>query len=219
VGAGTGTLAAAAGKAGAAVTAVDPDPAMVHLALRAAPDAEVGQAGLPDLPFADGVFDAVVSNFVVNHVPDPRASLRELARVAAPGARVVVTIWPSGRNEQSRLWADVIAESGAVPVPGTVLPEHLDFPRTSDGLAGLLDGAGLRDVRAGALRWEHRAHPQSLWQGAAAGVGGIGTTVVSQSPEVRARMAAAYERLVGRLVQDGELRFTTEAIVAVGTRR
>ena len=219
VGAGTGALAVAAGRAGAAVTAVDPDPEMVRLARRTAPDADVREAGLPDLPFADGAFDAVVSNFVVNHVPDPRASLRELARVAAPGARVVVTVWPSGQSSQSGLWAEVIEESGAVPVPGTRLPEDLDFPRTTDGLAGLLDGAGLTDVHARSLRWEHRAHPQSLWRGAAAGIGGIGTTVVSQSPEVRARMQAAYERLVVRLVQDGELRFGTEAILAAGTRR
>lgn len=43
------------------------------------------------LPFEDSSFDVVVSIEVVEHVEDPFAFLRELARVARPGGRVVVT--------------------------------------------------------------------------------------------------------------------------------
>ncbi len=35
------------------------------------------------LPFRDGEFDAVVSNSIVHHVPDPRVALAEMRRVAA----------------------------------------------------------------------------------------------------------------------------------------
>jgi SAM-dependent methyltransferase len=172
VGAGTGDLAAAALAAGAEVTAVDPDPDMLALTRERAPGARLGRAGLPLLPFADAAYDAVLANFVVNHVPDPRAAVNELARVAAPGGRVVVTIWPSGQNVQSRLWAAVIAESGAVPPPSLGLPADRDFPRTCAGLAALVAGAGLRDVEAQPVRWSHRTDPRALWRGAAAGVGG-----------------------------------------------
>ena len=218
VGAGTGDLAAAALAAGAEVTAVDPDPDMLALARERAPQARLGRAGLPELPFGDAAYDAVLANFVVNHVRDPRAGMRELARVAATGGRVAVTIWPSGQNVQSRLWAAVIEESGAVPPPSLRLPADRDFPRTCAGLGALLAGASLRDVEAHPVRWTHRTDPKALWRGAAAGVGGIGTTVTAQPTEVRARMEAAYDRLVVPLVRDGVLVLDTEALLASGTK-
>jgi len=218
VGAGTGDLASAALECGAEVTAVDPDPDMLEIAAVTAPGARLHRAGLPDLPFDDDRFDAVLANFVVNHVPDPRAGVRELARVTRSGGRVVATVWPSGRNTQSRLWAAVIEASGAVPVPSVRLPQERDFPRTVRGLSALLSQAGLDEVCAGTIHWEHRGDPTSLWRGAEAGIGGIGTTVLAQTAEVRRRMRAEYERLVAPLVDDGRLAFRTTALLAVGTR-
>jgi ubiquinone/menaquinone biosynthesis C-methylase UbiE len=43
-----------------------------------------------DLPFRDREFDAVLSNGGFNHFNDPEAALGEMARVAKPGAPVVV---------------------------------------------------------------------------------------------------------------------------------
>lgn len=68
---GAGTLAAAAMARRALVTAVDADPAMVALASAAAPGARCREAVLPHLPFADGEFDSVTANFVLNHVGVP----------------------------------------------------------------------------------------------------------------------------------------------------
>lgn len=217
-GAGTGTLSAALLATGAEVTAVDPDEAMLALVADAAPGARLGLAALPRLPYAAASFDVSVANFVVNHLPDPRAGLRELARVTRPGGRVVVTIWPSGHNTQSRLWAEVLAASGAVAVPSTRLPADLDFPRTVDGLSALLRGAGLGRVASGNLRWTHRAAPDALWRGASAGIGGIGTTLLAQTPAVRARMKVEHDRCVRPLLAGGELVLPTSAILAVGTR-
>lgn len=42
------------------------------------------------LPFASGAFDAVTISFGLRNVADVEAALRELARVARPGARLVV---------------------------------------------------------------------------------------------------------------------------------
>jgi ubiquinone/menaquinone biosynthesis C-methylase UbiE len=43
-----------------------------------------------DMPFRDHEFDAVLSNGGFNHFADPEAALREMVRVAKPGAPVVV---------------------------------------------------------------------------------------------------------------------------------
>jgi ubiquinone/menaquinone biosynthesis C-methylase UbiE len=42
------------------------------------------------LPYADGAFTLVVSRFLLHHVTDPDAVVREMARVCAPGGRVAI---------------------------------------------------------------------------------------------------------------------------------
>ncbi len=54
------------------------------------------------LPFDDASFDAVVSVEVIEHVEDQFAFLRELARIAKPGAPVIVTT-PNTLNANSRV--------------------------------------------------------------------------------------------------------------------
>lgn len=50
------------------------------------------------LPFADASFDRIICSEVMEHVHDYRGALRELFRVAAPGAKVAITI-PTATSE------------------------------------------------------------------------------------------------------------------------
>lgn len=68
-----------------------------YAAVRCAP---IGADGR--LPFDDASFDAVVSIEVVEHVENQFAFLRELARIARPGATLLVTT-PNTLNANSRL--------------------------------------------------------------------------------------------------------------------
>jgi SAM-dependent methyltransferase len=47
-------------------------------------------ADLTRLPYAAGAFDAAVCGWVLEHLPDPRPGLRELARVLRPGGRLLL---------------------------------------------------------------------------------------------------------------------------------
>ncbi|HEX3947317.1 MAG TPA: class I SAM-dependent methyltransferase [Acidimicrobiales bacterium] len=44
------------------------------------------------LPFADGTFDRVIASEVLEHIPDDRAAMAELARVLRPGGTMAVTV-------------------------------------------------------------------------------------------------------------------------------
>jgi SAM-dependent methyltransferase len=47
-------------------------------------------ADLTRLPYPEGHFDAVVCGWVLEHLPDPRPGLRELARVLRPGGKLLL---------------------------------------------------------------------------------------------------------------------------------
>lgn len=147
VGTGTGTVAALAAGRGATVVAVDAEPSMLARARRSVPDARLVRAALPHLPVTTGAVDAAVANFVLNHVGDPAAAVAGLRRAVRPGGRIAVTVWPSPQPPLQRLWGEVFAE-----VDGGELPRvaaERDFPRTEEGLTGLLAGRGWTTCGAG----------------------------------------------------------------------
>ncbi|MFD7662593.1 class I SAM-dependent methyltransferase [Streptomyces sp. NPDC059788] len=217
-GTGTGAAARAAVERGAAVTAVDADPGMAARAASAAADAAVCVAALPRLPFADGRFDAVVGNFVLNHVGRPRAALAELRRVARPGARIALTIWATPPAPGQALFGRAIRAAG-VSRPDhlpTLAPED-DFARTEEGFALLLRDAGLADVRCRTLTWEHRAGAEEWWSGPAAGVASVGQVVVSQTPATVAEIRHRYDALCAEFAgADGRLVLPHSALVGSG---
>ena len=193
VGCGTGALVQAARDAGHDALGVEPDPEMAQLA-SAALGAEVVVGGLPDLPVADDGFEAVTASFVLNHVDDPRAGARELARVAAPGGTVRVTIWGSTPPPQAVMWTRLLDVAGATRAPSPRLPVERDFERSPHGLAGILGEAGLAVTHAGTHAWRWRVAPDDLLAGLTS-VGNFGVVWRQQSDDVRARVRAAYDAL------------------------
>ena len=93
VGCGLGDLAAAAAARGAVATGTDLAEGMLAAARRRHPELEFVHADGEALPFGDGTFDAAVSAFVINHMPDPERGAAELARVTRPGGGVALAMW------------------------------------------------------------------------------------------------------------------------------
>jgi demethylmenaquinone methyltransferase / 2-methoxy-6-polyprenyl-1,4-benzoquinol methylase len=118
---GTGDLAVAAGKAGAAeVIGLDFSARMLERARRKAPGVEFVQGDVLSLPFPDAAFDSAVVGFGVRNVEDLAAALRELRRVLKPGGRLGILEITRPRGFLApfyRLWFDRI-----VPLLGRLLP-------------------------------------------------------------------------------------------------
>lgn len=94
---GTGVLAReAAGRVGpsGAVTGLDRNEGMLAVARREAPGIEWRPGRAEALPFADGAFDAVISQFGLMFFEDHLAALKEMWRVLRPGSgRLAVAVW------------------------------------------------------------------------------------------------------------------------------
>jgi ubiquinone/menaquinone biosynthesis C-methylase UbiE len=78
---------------GGSVTALDVDPAMLDHARRHLGDDEpvrFVEATATATGVAEGSFDAVLVRFVLQHLPDPGAVLRELKRVLRQRGRLLV---------------------------------------------------------------------------------------------------------------------------------
>jgi len=117
---GTGVLArAAAARAGAAnVTGLDVNEGMLAVARRVSPEItwEMGRAEA--LPYEDGTFDAVVSQFGLMFFEDRVQAIQEMARVLKPGGKLAVAVWDTLENipgyaEMERLLARLFDEEVA----------------------------------------------------------------------------------------------------------
>jgi SAM-dependent methyltransferase len=92
VGAGTGAATRELLRRGSNVVAVDTAPAMLAELTRQTGGrvltlvADIRRLGLPD-----DEYDVSVAAFVLNHLDEPAAAVRELARVTRPGGRVIAT--------------------------------------------------------------------------------------------------------------------------------
>lgn len=140
VGCGDGAYLVEAGRRGATVTGVDASAEMLAAAGRRARENGVevrlcrGDAGA--LPFDDASFDVVVAVAMLCLVPDPTSAIAEMARVLAPGGRLIVgelgrwntwagwrrvrgwlgsSTWRYTRFRSPRELADLVREAGLVP--------------------------------------------------------------------------------------------------------
>lgn len=78
---------------GADVSGFDVSSAMVAIARRGLPDADLRVHDLADpLPWADDTFDAAVASLVLHYLPDWSGPLAQLHRVLRPGGRLLVSV-------------------------------------------------------------------------------------------------------------------------------
>jgi SAM-dependent methyltransferase len=99
LGAGPGDGTAMLADTGAAAAGIDFSRTMVAAARRRHPGLTFQESDAEALPFAQGAFDAVVSNCVVHHLARPATVFREVSRVLAPGGRFAFVVWASPEEQ------------------------------------------------------------------------------------------------------------------------
>mgnify|MGYP001817619080 FL=1 len=92
------------------VWGLEPSPEMVKLAEEpaAAVDFEVEFIGLPgdEIPLDDGVADAVVLTYTLCTIPETEPALRQMARVLAPGGKLLFVEHGAAPDTSVRRWQD-----------------------------------------------------------------------------------------------------------------
>jgi len=212
VGSGDGRLAGEWQDAGWQVTACEPEPSMRAAARRRHPDLVLVDGMLPTLPFEDNAFDVVSCNFVLNHVPDPRAAARELRRIARDA--VIATTWSAS---PSSFWAEVTARSGLTPRAGGRLPADKDFERSAAGFERMLGDAGWHP-EVSELTWTWMPSAATLWHSVEGGVGGAGAFYAALDAASRGLFRAAFDALVAEAGVDGAVPHAQTAAIAIDRR-
>jgi SAM-dependent methyltransferase len=158
----------------AAVTAVDPSEPFVAAVRERYPDVAVHQATAEELPFPSDSFDAALAQLVVHFMADPVAGIREMARVARPGAVVAACVWDhAGRHGPLSFFWEVARELDPEA------EDESELAGTREGhLAELFRAAGLHEVEDHVLSIDvEHATFEEWWEPFTFGVGPAGAYV------------------------------------------
>jgi len=106
-----------------------------------------------DLPLPTGAFDVAVVAFMLFHLMDPIAALREIRRVVTAGGTIGVTTWGEAPSfGADDVWDQELEAHGAPPDSAPSSRARLDTP---EKLGGILEAAGWRVVSMHVEPWRH----------------------------------------------------------------
>ena len=223
VASGPGYVAELAAARGANPAGIDISEGMVALARRSHPELEFVVGDAEDLPFEEGSFDAVVGNFVINHLPTPELGVAEAVRVVTGGGGVAFSVW---QKPERMLIMGLIGE--AIEAAGVQEDERAaGIPAGPDGyrfadpaeFERLLEDAGLEEVAVEPVELVQRiADSGELWRGF---MGGSvrGSAIVRAQPEAtQARIREALEEVVKPYRGAGGLEVPVAARIGSGRK-
>jgi SAM-dependent methyltransferase len=205
---GTGVVAVTAARRGAKVCGLDLAPALVERARHNAGVAAVGidftEGDAEALPYPDGSFDVVLSQFGHMFAPRPAVALREMLRVLKQGGRIAFSTWPP-EHFTGRMFSFI---SGFLPSPppGTepaAPPELWGDPtivreRLGASVAHLTFDRGT--LTAPALSVQHFRVAQEKTIGPLAKV----VAALENDPAKLARLRADFDAMVGDAYDDDD---------------
>jgi ubiquinone/menaquinone biosynthesis C-methylase UbiE len=219
VGCGSGALVATLAELLGAenVAGVDPSEPFVEAARARVPGARILVGPAESLPFADGEFDATLSQLVVNFLSDPNQGLSEMSRVTRNGGVVAGCVWDYGGG---MTMLRVFWEAAAALDPERAEPLMESFTMrfaTPEELEALWREARLADVDVRPVVAEAAYDDfDDLWAPFPTGVGPAGSYTASLDTEAQTELREEYARRLGNPA--GRFTLTARAWCAVGRR-
>jgi SAM-dependent methyltransferase len=213
LGAGSGPVALRAARAGAQVTAID---AAASVLEKARIDGEAAGltirfdvGNLEYLPYDDGEFDVLSSNFGFIFAADHANVAGEIGRVARPGARLGFTAWkPSPQiGELYRRFTEEPLEGREATEWGR--EDHVEDMLGEDFELEFSDGT----------LWIDAASGEELWELFSAAAPPLVALLDRLDDEQAARFHAAYVELYERYRDGDRIRAPRRYLLTLGTRR
>jgi len=179
------------------VAAVDPSMPFVEACQERVPGADVRVGVGEALPFADGGFDLVLAQLVVQLMNDREAGVREMMRVARTGGTVAASVWDARRMPLLRAFWDAALQV-APETAGEIDEGRQVGYEGPEELGTLFATCGLEAISSGELSVAAAYESfDELMRPFAAGVGHSGACFASLAPAVQAELAADVHRRLG----------------------
>lgn len=179
------------------VAAIDPSPSFVQACRDRLPGVHAQVAAAEALPFADGVFDRVLAQLVMNFMTDAVAGVGEMCRVTRSGGMVASAVWDyAGQMTLLRRFWDSVT---ALDPSAADLDEGRSMRYcTPCELQALWTAAGLKQVRISAFVVTAGYEGfEDLWEPLESGVAPSGAYVASLPPDRRAALKADFQHRLG----------------------
>jgi SAM-dependent methyltransferase len=205
IGCGVGAFLQLATDRGAVPHGIDASEALIELARKRVPEADLRVGEMEDLPYTDAAFDLVTGFTSFFFANDIVAALREAGRVAKSGAPVVIQVW--GAHERCDLEAmKEIARPFFPPRPPNAPPDpDLSQPGALEALAAQ---AGLKPQETFDTSWAYEYPDEETLGRALVAPAGLAALVGPQrEDEVK---AAIVDGLAAFRTSEGTYRLENE---------
>ncbi len=205
IGCGSGAFLKLAAERGASVSGLDASEALIEIAHRRLPDADLQVGDMEALPFADDSFDLVAGFNSFFFASDIVAALREAGRVAKPGAPVVIQVWGEPEHSDIEVMKALVRPYMPPPPPDQPARTELSKPGVLEELA---TAAGLESETAFDVTWAYDfADEDALGRGMMA-AGGVSVLVGPEGePDMRRQIVDAF---VDKRTADGRYSLENE---------
>jgi SAM-dependent methyltransferase len=161
VGCGAGLFLRGAADRGAEVAGLDAAAALLAIARRRLPGADLREGEMERLPWADASFDVACGINAFQYATRPVAAVAEAARVVRPGGLVALATWGRAEDCQAAAYLGAVGRLLPPPPPGAPGPFALSEP---GALGSLARAAGLQPTEEADVEvtWEYPDEPTLL---------------------------------------------------------
>jgi SAM-dependent methyltransferase len=208
IGCGTGVVAVTAARRGAHATGIDLTPALLERARENSRIAGVAvdwrEGDVEHLPYGEGEFDMVLSQFGHMFAPRPELATAEMLRVLKPGGTIAFATWPP-ELFTGRMFM-ITARYAPPPPPGVAPPPQWGDP----GIVSQRLGNAVKDIvfdRATMLVPAlSPQHFRTNIEKAAGPLTKVVETLSASDPEKLAAFRKEYEALIVEYYEDNVVR-------------